>query len=224
MPLPTDTSLAIYTDGACKPNPGPGGWAAIVLAADTRTEIAGGFRRTTNNRMEIFAAIAGLRSVSAPSSVTLFSDSQYLVKAMSRGWVKRWAANAWMRTATEAALNADLWRELQALSEQHDVQFRWVRGHASDRHNQDCDRLAGEASRRPSLPADSVYEQELLSGRPRGQWSRSSKPRQKTLPRTYHEMSPLDQAVQEEREVLRLRVEEQMRSRKYDKSRRRRLF
>jgi ribonuclease HI len=150
--------IYIYTDGACSGNPGPGGYGVIVADGDTRQEISAGFRRTTNNRMEIMAAIAGLRSLPAGRTVTVYTDSRYLVDAIELGWARRWRANGWRRNAKEMAVNPDLWTELLDLCAAHDVRFEWVRGHAGHAENERCDRLAVAASSGSGLPADAVYE------------------------------------------------------------------
>jgi len=150
--------VTIYTDGACIDNPGPGGYGDVMVYDSHRKELSGGFRRTTNNRMEIFAAIAGLEALKEPCRITLFSDSQYLVDAMQKGWARRWQANGWIRNRKERALNPDLWEKLLKLCEIHDVKFAWVRGHAGHRENERCDELATAAARGPNLTPDVDYE------------------------------------------------------------------
>jgi ribonuclease HI len=149
--------VTIYTDGACLGNPGPGGYAAILIYQGHRRELSGGYRRTTNNRMEIAAAIIGLDALTEKCTVTVYSDAQYLVNAMSKGWAKRWRANGWKRNQREKALNADLWERLLQLCEYHDVQFDWVKGHAETKENIRCDELAMQAAQQPSLPVDEGY-------------------------------------------------------------------
>ena len=153
--------VTIYTDGACLGNPGPGGYGVILLYQGNRRELSGGYRKTTNNRMEITAAIIGLEALNEKCSVTLYSDSQYLVKAMSKGWVQRWRANGWKRNKREQALNPDLWKRLLQLFEYHDVQFGWVKGHASSLENIRCDELAMQAAKQPNLPVDEGYMKKL---------------------------------------------------------------
>jgi ribonuclease HI len=150
--------VEIYTDGACDPNPGPGGYGAVLLHPRKRAELSGGFRRTTNNRMEIYAVIKGLELLKQPCKVTLYSDSQYLVNAMMAGWALKWRKRNWWRTNKERALNFDLWARLLALCETHQVEFLWVRGHAGNKENERCDQLSCAALRRPDLPADEAYE------------------------------------------------------------------
>ena len=149
--------VTLYTDGGCEPNPGTGGYGAVLVCGDQTRELSGGFERTTNNRMEIFAAIAGLEALAAPSRVTLVSDSRYLVDAMALGWAKRWRANGWRRTQKERAVNADLWQRLLLLCERHSVAFQWTRGHAGHEQNERCDVLAMTALKQPGLPADTGY-------------------------------------------------------------------
>ena len=150
--------VTIYTDGACLKNPGPGGYGVVVLSDGQRRELSGGFRLTTNNRMEILAAIEGLKLLKQPSKVLLYSDSQYLVNAMQQDWAKRWRANGWMRGKGQPAINPDLWKQLLALCEQHEVTFSWVRGHAGNTENERCDRLSVQAAKSRNLAIDAGYE------------------------------------------------------------------
>ena len=156
--MPELKQVTIYTDGACLGNPGPGGYGLIIEEGGARRDKSGGFRLTTNNRMEIMAAIAGLESLKQKSSVILISDSQYLVRAMTEGWAVKWKAKGWMRNSKEKALNPDLWMRLLKLCENHRVEFRWVRGHNNHTENEVCDRLANEAAKQHGLPVDSGYE------------------------------------------------------------------
>ncbi|WP_286975888.1 ribonuclease HI [Acetomicrobium sp. UBA5826] len=150
--------VTIYTDGACSGNPGPGGYGVVLLYNDHRKEISGGFRLTTNNRMEIYAAIAGLSALKCRCKVKLYTDSRYLADAMNKGWVKRWKANGWMRNKKERALNVDLWEQLLCLCEKHEVEFLWVRGHDGNVENERCDELSTTAARGENLPIDQGYE------------------------------------------------------------------
>jgi ribonuclease HI len=151
-------SVIIYTDGACSGNPGPGGYGVILKSGARRKELSGGFAKTTNNRMELMAVIEGLRALKQPCQVTLFSDSKYVVDAINQGWALRWQANNWKRNKREKALNIDLWQQLLPLLAQHEVEVRWVKGHADDRDNQRADQLAVKASLQPHLPPDRGYE------------------------------------------------------------------
>ena len=156
MSSPPD--VTIYTDGACIGNPGPGGYGVVLMHGHQRKELSGGRRLTTNNRMEIMAAIEGLQALKSPSTVTLYSDSQYLVNAMEKRWAERWQKNGWMRTKSERAINPDLWQRLLELCQNHKVSFRWVKGHAGHPLNERCDQLATSEARKTGLPADKIYE------------------------------------------------------------------
>jgi ribonuclease HI len=147
--------VIIYTDGACIGNPGPGGYGVILTAGKQRKELSGGFRLTTNNRMELMAAIVGLSSLKEKSKVTLISDSRYLVDAMRQGWVQKWRAKGWKRGKAE---NVDLWERLLGLCGQHEVTFEWVEGHASNPYNNRCDVLSVQAARGKNLAVDEPYE------------------------------------------------------------------
>lgn len=152
--------MAIYTDGACIGNPGPGGYAAVLVHDGQRRELSGGFRLTTNNRMEVLAAIEGLDALKEPCAVTLYSDSRYVVDAMEKGWAERWRANGWRRNKRERAVNPDLWERLLDLAAKHNVAFKWVRGHAGNRENERADRLAFGAAKGERLAIDDGYERE----------------------------------------------------------------
>lgn len=150
--------VTIYTDGACSGNPGPGGYGTVLIYDGHRKELSGGYRRTTNNRMELMAVIAGLRALRERCEVTVYTDSQYVADAISKGWAKRWRANGWKRNQKDRAVNPDLWAELLDLCEYHKVTFVWVRGHAGNPENERCDRLSVLASQGKDLPVDEVYE------------------------------------------------------------------
>jgi ribonuclease HI len=152
-----DKQIVIYTDGACTGNPGAGGYGAVLIDGMERQEISGGYKLTTNNRMEMMAAIAALQSLSNKSQVILHSDSKYIVDAMELGWAKRWQANDWKRNKKEKAKNPDLWQQLLDLCQKHRVKFVWVRGHAGIVENERCDRLAVAAARQANLPIDTGY-------------------------------------------------------------------
>ena len=151
--------VEIYTDGACIKNPGRGGYGVVVLDGENRKELSGGFRHTTNNRMEIMAAIAGLQGLDVRCDVTVYSDSKYLVDAITLGWVERWRAHNWQRSPSAAAVNPDLWEILLRLCAWHKVKFVWLRGHAGDTENERCDRLAVLAAQEENLPPDVQYEE-----------------------------------------------------------------
>ncbi|MBE9167322.1 ribonuclease HI [Pleurocapsales cyanobacterium LEGE 06147] len=149
--------VTIYTDGACTGNPGAGGYGAVLLYNEHRKEISGGYRLTTNNRMEMMAAIAALKALKNKCAVTLHSDSKYLVDAIQLGWAKRWRDKGWKRNSQEKAKNPDLWQQLLDLCELHEVTFVWVKGHAGIPENERCDRLAVLAAQHPDLPPDPGY-------------------------------------------------------------------
>lgn len=146
-----DADASIYTDGGCSCNPGPGGYGAVILAKGARREISGGFRHTTNNRMELTACIEALKCVPPGASAVVHSDSQYVVNGISKGWAARWRAQGWMRTKTDAAENFDLWNTLLDLCAERCVRFVWVKGHAGNPENERCDELATQscAGKRP---------------------------------------------------------------------------
>lgn len=150
--------VEIYTDGGCEPNPGPGGYGVVCLHPKKRVEASGGFRSTTNNRMEIQAAIKGLELLKRPCKVTLYSDSQYLVEAIMKAWAVKWKKNGWWLNNKERAKNIDLWEKLLPLCETHQVEFRWVKGHAGNLENERCDQLSATALRQPELLVDEGYE------------------------------------------------------------------
>ncbi len=150
--------VVIYTDGACSGNPGPGGYGAVLLFNGHRKELSGGFRLTTNNRMEMLAAIEALRSLKDGCAVKLHTDSQYVVNAIEKGWAIKWRANGWMRNKKEKAVNPDLWEQLLELCKQHQVEFVWVRGHSGNIENERCDELAVEAAHQSNLPVDEGYK------------------------------------------------------------------
>ena len=132
----------IYTDGACKNNPGPGGYGAILVYNGREKEICGSEKHTTNNRMELLAAISGLKLLKEPCEVTLYSDSKYLIDSVEKGWVYSWREKGWRKADKSPALNPDMWTELLNLLEYHSVSFVWVKGHDGHEYNERCDRLA----------------------------------------------------------------------------------
>lgn len=148
-------SLDIYTDGACSGNPGAGGYGAVLLYKGARKEISQGFRRTTNNRMEMLAVIKALECLKEPCNVTLYSDSKYVVDSITKGWVYGWKKRGWIKSDKKKALNVDLWERLLPLLEKHNVEFIWVKGHADNVENERCDELA-----RGAIAAGSLLEDE----------------------------------------------------------------
>lgn len=147
---PAPRTVEIYTDGACKGNPGPGGWGALLACEGVERELFGGEHETTNNRMELTAVIEALRALKRPSRVILHTDSQYVQKGITE-WIHSWKAKGWKTAARAPVKNADLWRALDELAGQHRIDWRWVKGHAGHDGNERADALANrgvaEASR-----------------------------------------------------------------------------
>ena len=139
-------TVTIFTDGACKGNPGPGGWGAILMYGDKTKEISGGEPGTTNNRMELMAAIQALELLNRPCRVELHTDSQYVMKGIQE-WIRGWKARGWKTADKSPVKNDDLWKRLDAARERHDVQWRWVKGHAGHPLNERADALANEGLR-----------------------------------------------------------------------------
>lgn len=142
----TMKKVEIFTDGACSGNPGPGGWGAVLRCGTAEKELSGGEKSTTNNRMELTAVISALSALKQPCIVTLCSDSKYVIDAVTKGWAKSWQKNNWIKSDKKPALNADLWEQLLALLDQHDVSFVWIKGHAGHPENERCDQMAVEES------------------------------------------------------------------------------
>lgn len=132
----------IYTDGACRGNPGRGGWGAILVYQGYERELSGGDKLTTNNRMELMAAISALEALKESCEVTLYSDSKYMIDSITKGWVYSWQAKSWKKADKSPALNPDLWERLLVLLEKHKVEFVWVKGHDGHEYNERCDTLA----------------------------------------------------------------------------------
>jgi ribonuclease HI len=149
----------VHTDGSALGNPGKGGYGAILEYRGHVRELSQGFTLTTNNRMELMAAIAALEALKEPCAVALFSDSQYVIKAMSQGWLQSWKRNGWTRgPKKEILLNADLWRRLDQATHAHRIEWNWLRGHAGHELNERCDVLARTAANSSSLETDFGYE------------------------------------------------------------------
>ena len=142
--------VTIYTDGACSGNPGPGGWGCVLIYGERRLERSGFDPDTTNNRMELLAAIEGLRTLKEPCEVELYTDSAYLFNAFDKGWLEHWTRNGWKTAAKKDVENQDLWRELLELGRRHAVQYRKVKGHADNPMNNRCDELATSEIKRHS--------------------------------------------------------------------------
>lgn len=140
--------VEIFTDGACSGNPGPGGWGAVLRCGSAEKELSGGEKSTTNNRMELTAVISALSALKQRCTVTICSDSKYVIDAVTKGWAKSWQKNNWIKSDKKPALNADLWERLLGLLDQHDVSFVWIKGHAGHPENERCDQMAVEESRK----------------------------------------------------------------------------
>ncbi len=134
----------LYTDGSCSGNPGPGGWGAVLIYAGLEKELSGGATETTNNRMELMAAIMGLRALNQKCSVHLYTDSRYIEQSITQGWLDRWKKNGWRRSDKSDVANVDLWQQLDEQMRRHDVKLFWVKGHADNPYNNRCDSLATE--------------------------------------------------------------------------------
>ena len=146
--------VTIYADGACSGNPGPGGYGTVLIYNGMQKELSGGYRDTTNNRMEIMGVIKGLEALKNRCKVTVYSDSKYVVDAIEKGWLANWKKNNWIKSNKEKALNVDLWKRLLVLMELHEVSFQWVKGHHDNDKNNRCDQLAVQASKQSELPED----------------------------------------------------------------------
>ncbi len=134
--------VTIYTDGACSGNPGPGGWGAVLIYKGAEKELSGGEGQTTNNRMELTAVISALRALKEPCQVELYSDSKYVIDALQKGWAWGWRKKGWIKSDKKPALNPDLWETLLNLTAKHEMSYHWVKGHADNKYNERCDRLA----------------------------------------------------------------------------------
>jgi ribonuclease HI len=150
----------MYTDGAAKGNPGPGGYGVVLLSGSARKELAEGFRRTTNNRMELLAVIKGLEAlIGGPHDVLIYSDSKYVVDAIEKGWLKKWVLIQF-----KGKKNSDLWMRYLQIAKLHRVRLNWVKGHANIPENERCDRLAVQAAEQSNLKPDSFFENEEKKG------------------------------------------------------------
>jgi len=143
-------TVEIFTDGACQGNPGPGGYGVILRYNKNERELSGGEPQTTNNRMELMAAITGLEALKEPCRAELFTDSQYVANGIEKGWAKSWRARGWKKADNKPALNPDLWERLLLQTERHEVNIHWVRGHAGHVENERCDALAVAAAQKNS--------------------------------------------------------------------------
>ncbi|MFH1217253.1 MAG: ribonuclease HI [Pseudomonadota bacterium] len=153
--------IVIYTDGGSINNPGPGGYGVVMIHDGRRLEFSGGFRLTTNNRMELMGCIVALRQLKERDKrIRLYSDSSYVVNGIAKGWAKNWRRKGWIKSDGKPAINPDLWAELLGLIEGLDITFNWVRGHAGNPENERCDELAVAAAREKNLPVDKGYRGE----------------------------------------------------------------
>ena len=145
--------VMLYTDGACSGNPGPGGWGAILIYKEVEKVLSGGEESTTNNRMELTAVIRGLQALKESCVVELYSDSKYVIDALQKGWAVSWQKNGWKKADKKPALNVDLWEELLTLTEKHQLNYHWVKGHAENPYNNRCDELAVSEWKKFKTPA-----------------------------------------------------------------------
>lgn len=153
--------VIIYTDGSCLGNPGPGGYGVVMLSGELRKELSGGFRLTTNNRMEMMACIAALESLKVPCQVTIYTDSSLIAKAFSEGWIQNWRAKGWRNAAKQPIANQDLWRRLMQAVGKHEVKFYWLESHNGHEHNERADQLASIAAREEATGVDAAYESNM---------------------------------------------------------------
>jgi len=165
-PSNSDTSpktgeVTIYTDGGARYNPGPGGYGAVLIYDGEQKELSGGYKLTTNNRMELMACIVALRELEyRDKPVTLYSDSSYVVNGIAKGWAKNWRKKGWIKSDKKLAINPDLWAELLDLVEDLNITFKWVKGHAGNPMNERCDELAVASARKSGLPVDVGYKKQ----------------------------------------------------------------
>jgi ribonuclease HI len=151
--------IIIYTDGGCSGNPGPGGYGIVIVYGETIEEINGGFRLTTNNRMELMGVIDALKKLKVRDrKITIYTDSSYVVNGITKGWAKSWRKNNWIKSDKQKAVNPDLWGELLDLIEPIEINFIWIKGHARNKYNERCDELAVSAAKGKNLPVDKGYE------------------------------------------------------------------
>ncbi len=156
---PEAGKITIYTDGGSLGNPGPGGYGIIIISNGKRKEFSGGYRLTTNNRMELMGVIVALRSLGHTDlQVTLYTDSSYVVNGITKGWAEKWRKNNWLKSDKKPAFNPDLWGELLDLVKPLNIKFMWLKGHAGNIYNERCDELAVTSAKKPDLPEDKGYK------------------------------------------------------------------
>ena len=159
LKIKSKKNIDIYTDGACSGNPGKGGYGIVMIHNGLRKEFSEGFKKTTNNRMEILAVIKALEFLKEPCNVNIYSDSKYVIDAITKGWAKKWKLNNWKRNKNEMASNIDLWERILNLLEIHNTNFIWVKGHANNIENERCDYLAKKAIECSNLQCDKGYKE-----------------------------------------------------------------
>jgi len=152
--------VIIYTDGSSRGNPGPGGYGALLKSGEHEKELSEGFLKTTNNRMELLAVIEALEALNQACEVAVFSDSKYVIHAMEKGWIHSWRQKGWVKSDKKPVKNKDLWRRLYAAMGKHEVRWTWVKGHAGNKYNERCDKLATDAAQGVELKEDLGYEGE----------------------------------------------------------------
>ncbi|MFC5050117.1 ribonuclease HI [Rubritalea spongiae] len=152
-------NVTIYTDGSSRGNPGPGGYGAVLIAGKHKKELSGGFAKTTNNRMELMAAIVALEALKKPCAVELVSDSKYVIDAMRLGWIHGWKKKGWSRGPNKPLKNAELWQRLEKAAASHQMTWTWVKGHAGNPMNERCDELAFGCAEGDNLPVDEGFKE-----------------------------------------------------------------
>ena len=152
--------VTLYSDGACSVNPGPGGWGSILEFNGTRKEFSRGYKRSTNNRMELMGVIEPLRLLKEPCKVTIYTDSMYIVNSVTKKWLQGWVKRDWKRSDKEPVANIDLWKLMLELLEVHQLDFNWIKGHDEHEENERCDELAVAARKQRNLGVDEEYEKE----------------------------------------------------------------
>ena len=150
-------NITIYTDGSARGNPGPGGYGVVLMSGPHRKELSAGYRLTTNNRMEILAVLEALGALKVPCVVELYTDSQYVAKAIKDRWLVGWQKNGWVNSAKKPVKNQDLWKRMPALLDRHEVHFHWLKGHAGHAENERCDELARAEASKKGLPDDEGF-------------------------------------------------------------------
>lgn len=150
--------ITIYTDGSSRGNPGPGGYGTLLIYQGQRKELSSGFAKTTNNRMEILAALTGIESLNEPCNITLYSDSKYVIDTMDKGWIHGWKKKGWSRGPNKPLKNVDLWMRMHAAVQPHKISWKWVKGHAGNPNNERCDILATRAADRKGNPVDEGFQ------------------------------------------------------------------